>query len=498
MTTQAKSVDDQLHASELEMCKRSFLFWLEFGHILEPPPGKGRIPFAIWDHLLDAIELLLGHRLISILKARQIGISWLLAAYALWTALYKEGAVVLLLSQGQAEAVVFLEKCRYINKELPDHLRGAVGTDSTTQMTFTNANSKLSALPSTENAGRSETATLVIQDEADYHQYIDLNYLAVKPTIDGGGQLIQVSTVNKKQMKSLFKSIYSGAPKNGYVKRFYGWMVRPSRDERWYARVKAEAQDTAEMSKELYMEQEYPATEEEALAPSRVLAAFDTDILKEMERDNIDPVERIGPINIYQKHSVGKRYSAGTDTAHGAGIDAGITAVLDVATGYVVADINDSVMAPEELAQWSVKMLERYESPVWAIEDNDWGILTIRKAQELGYRHLYEHKEDVAGWHTDSKTRFLLWGELIEAISDRLITIPSKAGLAEFTTVVRNPDKQARIEASAGNHDDYPMAVGIAWQMRKEAYRGRSQKVKSTRWGDQNPRHTIGVADATP
>jgi len=47
--------------------------------------------------------------------------------------------------------------------------------------------------------------------------------------------------------------------------------------------------------------------------------------------------------------------------------------------------------------------------------------------------------------------------------------VPSGDGLSQFFTVIRNPDKRGRIEAQSGTHDDYPMAVGIAWQLRQSA-----------------------------
>jgi hypothetical protein len=124
-----------------------------------------------------------------------------------------------------------------------------------------------------------------------------------------------------------------------------------------------------------------------------------------------------------------------------------------------------------------------YDSPVWGIEDNDRGILTIRKAQELEYRRIWERAEDKPGWQTNSRTRELLWGELIEAVAQRLIVIPSKIGLGEFSAVIRNPDKDGRIEAMSSAHDDYPTAVGIAWQMRKHVWDGRPRKIKSQKFG---------------
>jgi len=455
---------------ERAIAVNSFADFLERVKILEPPPGRGVIQFELWPHLVEVIDALDSERLVVILKARQVGVSWLLAAYALWTAIYHKGAVVLELSQSEKVSAVLLDKCRTIHSLLPKHLQTDVGLDSATEMSFPQYHSKIVALPSTERAGRSETATLVIQDEADYHDHLDANYTAVKPTIDAGGQLLMASTVNKLRPASLFKEIWRGAPSNEYKAIFIGWDARPSRDAAWLEKIRANVPVTEKLNPELYMEQEYPGTANEALAPSRVIAAFDPDAVKGMQDDTREPVEKIGVISIYQKYTVGKRYVAGTDTTHGTGGDYAVTVIIDIRTGYVVADICDKVLAPEILAGESVKMLALYDNPLWAIEYNDWGIVTIRKAQELEYPRIYERSKDKYGWHTNASTRYTLWGELIEAVASRLITVPNKLGLAQFESVIKNPDKDGRIEAMSGAYDDYPTAVGLAWQMRKEAY----------------------------
>lgn len=486
MTTSSPQVT--LETVDRAICEKSFPDFLKFVKILEPPTLTSRggvIPFEMWEHILEFSELLSEERLINVLKSRQLGFSWVLAAYCVWTAQYSEGANILVFSQGQVEATAFLGKCRTIQENLPRHLQVGLGRDNDTTMEFPSMKSKITALPSTEKAGRGETATLVIQDEADFHENLDLNYAAVKPTIDAGGQLVQCSTVNKKSPASLFKELHRGAPKNNFKAVFYGWMSRKDRDQKWYKRVQAEAPITEGMSPELYMEQEHPATAAQALAPSKVLAAFDTDALEAMQEDVKKPIEtRNGVVNIYQKWAVGKRYSAGTDTSHGTGQDYSTTAIIDVATGYVVADVDSSSLSPEQLAYESVNLLKEYKNPVWAIETNDWGQLTLVKAEELKYPRLYEPRNASGlpsgkkGWHTNSGTRPVLWGELIEAVRERLITISSQNGLSQFMTVIRNPEKDGRIEAMVGTHDDYPMAVGLAWNIRSEAYtQGKKIKV---------------------
>jgi hypothetical protein len=142
-----------------------------------------------------------------------------------------------------------------------------------------------------------------------------------------------------------------------------------------------------------------------------------------------------------------------------------------------VADIHANNISPEELALQSVHLLALYNRPLWAIEDNDWGVLTLRKAQEMGYKNLFcqdwvkdRSKSSKPGWHTGDRTkRFLIWGELIELVNARELLVPSKRGLEQFFTVIRNPDKDGRIEGLEGTHDDYPMACAIAWEMRKYA-----------------------------
>lgn len=451
-----------------ELARRHFVKFLEYVRILEPPPGRGVIPFELWPHLREVCRELEGKRPLVWAKARQIGASWLLAAYALWTGQYQEGARVLMFSQGEEEAKGLLEKSRLIHGWLPKRLQIKLGRDTQQELEFPEKMSYIKALPSTEKAGRGETATLAIFDEAERHEYLETAYNSVKPTLDDvGGRLILVSTVSATTQVSLFKTLYQGAPENGFKRLFYGWNVRGNRDRAWLEQRRAESTDKG------LFEKEYPETEEQAFAPPRSIAAFDHDRLGSMKDDVKLPVERpwCGSVqgSVYQGFHPGKRYAAATDTSHGVGGDDAVTVILDVTTGYVVADIQTNLLPPDQLAAASIKLLEQYGKPVWGIEDNEWGAVTLSAAQAMRYPSLYFRDEGRPGWHTDEHSRYILWGELIEAVYSRLVTVPSKEGLAQFYSVIRNPEKHGRIEAQRGAHDDYPLAVGIAWQLRRYA-----------------------------
>ena len=479
-------------AAELaqEIARRDFMRFLDFVRVqntdLDASPD---MPFQKWWHLLKTASLLAAYRLLVILKARQIGITWLLAAYALWTALFHPGAVVLVLSKGEGEAKIFLKRIKFIYTLLPAGLQVPLVIDSVSELAFAGS-SKIQALPATEDAGRSETATLVIQDEADYHKHLEANYAAVRPTIDGGGQHVMASTSNYETQDSFFKQTYLRASsvdletgtssRNGvsrYISVFLSWRSRPDRTDAWREEITADYDEDRR-------DKEYPETEEQALAPPQAIAAFDHRVLDEMKRDNATPIRGDGypaDANVWQKFSPGKKYAAFTDSSHGAGKDFSVTVIGDCATGMIVADIYSALLEPDALAYQSVKLLDAYDSPVWGIEDNDWGTVVIRRAQDMGYRNLYHRPLSAAnpfargqvGWHTDERSRYILYGDLQQAIKDRQLTIPSVDGLRQFYDCIRNPNKNGRVEAVEGRHDDYPLAVGGFWQMRSHARRSR-------------------------
>ena len=464
-------LDQLADSAELHLAQNYFSRFLPFIRILEPPPGRGNIPFEPWPHLMEVCDILDSKKLLVWLKSRQTGASWLLAAYSLWMAQYHHGAVILLLSQGEEEAKKLLGKCKYIYEMLPPGLRVQTGIDSRQELTFPSMASAITALPSTEKAGRSITASLIIMDEADFHEYAESSFAAVKPTIDdSGGQLIMVSTSNATSSGSLFKTMYREAPNNGFSKVFYGWNVRPGRDNAWYDERKNEYHDTA------LFEKEYPSTEEEALSPPRTISAFDSEKLNAMRDDLRTPIEKMqcgtATANIYQDFSPGKRYVAATDTAHGTGGDNAVTVVMDAQTGYVVADIMNNLIPPDQLGLASAQLLERYKDPLWAIEDNDWGQTTISTAQRIRYPRIFYRDEGKPGWHTDEHSRVRLYSGLMEAVHSRLIVIPNEDGLAEFYSLIQNPKKGGRVEAQQGSKDDYPLAVGMALQIRSKAQAG--------------------------
>ena len=509
--------DRRYRALEWARCKQSFVQFLKYVKIVDPPTPKnpgGIIKLKTaeegWKHVNYIVAALLTHRLIVLLKSRQIGASWICAAYDLWFAMSHLGALVILFSKGLPEAKEKLNKCKRIYDQLPDFMRLKIDPTSTEELGFPIMKSSIKAFAATENAGISFTASVIDCDEWEEHPYARENYTAAKPCIDAGGQFIGTFTVNKRKASTLAKDIFRGAlgdgasedtypedmyyvgppGSNGFVPLFFGWRVRPDRTEDWYDKTKKSipSDDLQGLSPELYMEQNYPASISEALRPTQTVSAFDLSVLSEM-MGNVRPVVKVNRdgvdtnvVKIYKDFMIGEYYIAATDTSHGTGRDFSASGIMNVRTGEIVADILRNDMSPEELAWHTVKMLELYKSPLWFIESNDWGGTTIATAVNLNYKNLgYEDStRKKIGFSTQGTrstsgitgTRISMWGHLIPAINNRQITSYNPSGIRQFYDIIRNSEKNGRIEAMPGRNDDYPTMVAICWFKRKEVQTG--------------------------
>lgn len=471
----------RLRLMERELCKKSFLRFITYARLIEAPtqdnPG-GVIKYELWPHIHEMISDLLNERLIVWLKSRQVGASWTIALWCLWNALFHYGDTSILYSKGESEAVELLEKCRRLYKQLPSFLQLKVNPDSKTEMGFPTMSSSIKALAATETAGIGYTASRIVDDEWLEHPYAVQNYLSAKPTIDAGGQFIGIFTTNEAKLLDLAVTVYKEAreEKNNFKARFFPYHVRPGRDKKWYEFTKKSIPDAelAGLTPDLYMQRAYPATEEEALRSSRTVSAFDARVLDEMIGDTKNPIQIEGIdnniIHIYKPWYLGGFYIASSDTGHGVGRDFSVTPIMDVKTGAVVADICANNISVEDFAYYSVKLLELYKNPLWFPEDNEWGRVVINVAQRLNYKNFgySDTKKTKIGWHTDVKTRMDLWGALIPAINGHQIGIYNTNGLKQFYDIIRNVEKEGRIEARSGGHDDYPMAVGICWVKKGE------------------------------
>jgi hypothetical protein len=444
---------------EVEKCAQSPHYFLKkYGRVKDEE--KGILPFADWDYLAWLLDIFLSQRQIIILKARQLGISTLVANYCLWKALFFEGATIYLLSKGEKEASKLLDKCKITWEYLPDFLRIPVGKWQESAITFPAMHSSIDALPSTEDAGRMTGATIVVCDEWERHPYAETNYLAIRPTLGDAGQFIGLSTPDLLAGETYFKKTYRRTMQGetDFYKIFLPWRLRPGRDDAWYQRERRNYVGVG-------FEGEYPSTEQEALTELKTARFFDPDILNNLEMDCKPPKEERlgGVIKIYKSPIPGKKYCAALDPSDGQ-YDPAAGIVIDQ-TGEQVAELHGKLRTEELAVLWD-KLVREYNNAFQAPETNaKAGGAVLAKLQELETPNFYFSKKDKPGWWTSGSNRSTTLLQLAETINNSDMVIRNKDVISEMRSFIIPEGKEP--QAPKGAHDDYVMALAIVNQLRK-------------------------------
>lgn len=425
--------------------------------------GLGTIDFTVPPHIENVIDAFVSCRLIVILKARQIYMTWTMAGLALWEALFKPSARVILLSKKEDAAAETLDYARFIHTNLPDFLKKERGKDNDTLMTFPLMNSKIRALSTTEESGIGfGQASLIIADEWDFHEYAERNYAEIKPMTDKGGKFIALSAPNKYNADTKFKEIWYGAKakENNFHPIFVPYDVLPERDETWYN------QQSREYDK-WELEGRYPRTEEEALSAPQLVCRFDNESLARMDDiARLIPIlekERNGIVRIWMKPDATRRYILAVDPSEGE-YDPCSGIVIEWRKCTKVADFS-GFLTVDEQASIVYDLYERYNSPYSIIERNC-GIPVIERVMEMGLSNLYKTNKDKPGWWTSSANRSPMISDVDEGIRHGLVVEPAQDARSQFRAFIRTKKKPDG-EARKGCHDDFVICWGMALQGRK-------------------------------
>ncbi len=221
------------------------------------------IPFKLWKEQKEALLSIDEHKATVVLKARQLGLSWLVISYAVKEMLARPGYVVLIFSQGRDEAE---EMIRRAGKVIMPNLKGLEGEGgikgykpNTAELTIYHNDGResvMTAFATTGKGGRGFTADLIIFDEWATHAFAAELFKAALPTInrEGSGKFIGLSTMTRG---TLFEDVVVHYKEKGFNRVFIPWYADPRRNAKWY-------EDTKKILGDGIL-QEYPATVEEAL-----------------------------------------------------------------------------------------------------------------------------------------------------------------------------------------------------------------------------------------
>lgn len=431
------------------------------------------IPFHLWPGQATTLKDIQDNLLVVILKARQLGLTWLCLGFALWLMLFHPAAAVLIFSRRDDEAVYLLgtERLKGMYFRLPDWMQArGILNDNDHEWALSNG-SVARAFPTT--AGDSYTASLVIVDEADLLPDLGKVMNAVKPTIDGGGRMILLSRADNSKPESEFKQIYRGGKTNtnGWKAIFLPWTVRPDRGPDWYAAQKADILSRTGSLDDLL--QQYPETDVEALSPrtmdKRIAPEWLQQCYLEIPRIKPGKAPAIPGLIIFTEPQPGHQYVIGVDPAEGnpTSDDSALT-VLDKDNGEEVASLAGKFQ-PATIGSHADEIGRYYNGAGILVERNNHGhavILWLRDHSQLRRLPGYDGKD---GWLDNSKGKTLLYSTCADAFREKTTTIHSFDTYVQLSSI-----DGSTLLAPEGQHDDRADSYALALCGTKAGIQGKS------------------------
>lgn len=448
--------------SEWLKCESSAVYFIHnYCRILDAVATKW-VEFELWPAQYSTLKDMEDNLLVVILKARQLGLTWLVLSYILWKMLYRPAQTALLFSRREDEAIYLLKyRLKGMYKRLPDWMQAYKSIVDSQHEWHLDNGSVAYAFPTT--AGDSYTASIVMVDEADLIADLPALMNAVKPTIDAGGQMILLSRANKEEPNSAFKQYYRAAKAgdNSWKAIFLPWNVRPSRTVEWYEDQKIDVLTRTGAIDDLW--QQYPETDVEALAPKVISKRIPPQWLSanyvEYKGMKAPGAPTIPSLRVYQEPIKDLEYIIGADPAEGNPTsDDSSCVVLDKMSGEEVATFSGK-FEPTAFAQYVEMLGVWYNKAELMVERNNHGHTVVAWFREHSKLVLLKGQDGDYGWATSGKSKAQIYTTAAEVFRDSRTTLHTFETYMQLASI-----DGSTLKAPKGGFDDRAMAYVLALQ----------------------------------
>tara|TARA_X000001388_G_C2233301_1_gene124104 strand:- start:1515 stop:3098 length:1584 start_codon:yes stop_codon:yes gene_type:complete len=442
-------------------------------------PMRGLIAFNTYDFQADLLQDFNDYRFNVILKARQLGISTITAAYVAWMMMFHRDKNVLVIATKFSTAANLVKKVKAIHKHLPDWMKIAeIAIDNRTSFELTNG-SQIKASSTSGDAGRSEALSLLVIDEAAHVEGLDELWTGLYPTLSTGGRCIALSTPNGVGNWFHQACIDAELEKNDFHLVTLPWQVHPDRDQEWFDK------ETKNMSRRQI------AQELECNFNMSGETVFHPEDMELLAQTLEEPKYKTGfdrNLWIWEEFRQESTYMITADVARGDGADYSTFHIFDITTNEIAAEYKGKA-TPDLFAMLLDQTGREYGNCLLVVENNSVGWTVLNKLEELQYPNLYysrksthEHVEPhlaegigvTPGFSTTMKTRPLVIAKLEEFVRNKLIKIKSKRLYNEMKTFVWQNGKP---QAMKKHNDDLIMACAIGCWVKDTALSSNERSV---------------------
>ncbi len=465
-----KLTTEEMKKEILKCGKNPVYFLRNYAKITHPQ--RGNIPFNTYPFQDDLLNKFRDHRFNVIAKARQLGISTIVAGYIAWMLLFYRDKNILVMATKYATASNMVKKVKYIIANVPTWLKIAkVTIDNKNSFELSNG-SMVKAIPTSPDAGRSEAVSLLVVDEAAHVENMDEIWTAIYPTLTAGGGCIALSSPSGigNWFHKTFDDALNG--QNGFVPTSLPWNVHPEHDDEWFEN------ETKNLSKR-EIAQEYLVS---FLASGETV--IDPDDLEYLRKHVSEPTKKSWQdrnYHVWKPYNAQGKYILSADIARGDGTDYSVFHVINVSTMEQVAEYQGRV----EMDQFTTLLYNtgvEYGNAMIVVENNNIGFTVAQRLVDMQYKNIYfsnksthEYVNPIAaignsnvipGFNTSAKSRPLIIAKLDEFIRNRSLKINSGRLIRELERFIWI---HGRPEAQKGYNDDLVMAMAIACWVRDTA-----------------------------
>jgi len=485
----------EIIAEQYKVCAGSSQYFMK-KYCLIQHPTKGKIPFILYPFQETCLDEFRDNRYNIILKSRQLGLSTLTAAYALWRMTFQDDFQVLVIATGKDVAKNLITKIRIMYQNLPAWLREEATEDNKMSLVFKNG-SRVVAISSAPERARSEALSLLIVDEAAFIDRIEEIWTASQQTLATGGDCIVLSTPNG--MGNWFHSMWMDAEEgaNGFHTIKLHWSLHPERDQVW-----RDDQDKKLGSRKAAQECDTDfLTSGNTLIDMAILQYYKETHAKEPEeKRSIDK-----GLWIWEYPDYSRTYVIAADVGRGDGSDYSACHVFDIENLRQVAEYKGHI-GTREYGRLLATLGVEYNNALIIVERENIGWDTVQELIDINYQNLFYSSSDLQyvdvqrqltnkigtqekklkpGFGTTQRTRPLLiskienyFEEINMETNETSMTIHSHRLINELQTFIW---KDGKAQAQSGRNDDLVMALGMLLWVRDTALKLRQEGIDLTK-----------------
>ena len=485
--------------AELRRCASDFIYFLVHYIWIESKEHK-RVRFILNRPQRKALRVFLKEKWILILKARQHGISTLIAAWFLWQAMFWCKRA-LIMSETVPAARDLFKKYRNMYNDLPDWMRRLKAfkarVENVNELEFGNRGIIKVVGPDY----RGSTFQLIHASEAAFYANFTDTAAAIFQMASAEAQVILETTANGPNE---FYYLWNGHAQEGmppltFFKLFLPWTYNddyvdkpikgePTDWEREYQAAWGLSPErmgwvrktltTKCVGNPTLFNQEYPLSAELAfiLSGSKYFSVTYPNDPKTSDVDGkVVGVDARGLV-IYEKPAPYHTYLMGVDTCSGAldpKLDQHAVVIMDATQLRVGVNNKIKVVATlayqDELRSYAVKVheLAQMYTAFVTVEANSYGATIIEYLISVAYPWLYRRKRldgftnqwmDQIGFTTTRQTRPELLSKMQELLSKGQLDVKCPRLMQQINTFVHGPKHP---EAAAGGKDDLVFGCGL-------------------------------------